>query len=248
MKNKKVLKISLLIITILCLAVGCKHFGEQSEQPPSNQQNNPPQVEIDTTSFDYWFPLVKEWNGTPYAVVNDNIPFFTNDEKIIITAFEIYTPLDNLGRCGIAYANICLDIMPTENRGSISNIKPTGWQSVKYDCIPGKWLYNRSHLIGFQLAGENDNKLNLITGTKYLNNYGMLPFENMVADFVKETEWHVLYRVTPIFLDNELVARGVLIEAWSVEDNGDGICFNVYCYNVQPGVIIDYATGLSEEE
>ena len=138
--------------------------------------------------------------------------------------------------------------MPTENRGSISNIKPTGWQSVKHDCIPGKWLYNRSHLIGFQLAGENDNKLNLITGTKYLNNYGMLPFENMVADFVKETEWHVLYRVTPIFLDNELVARGVLIEAWSVEDNGDGICFNVYCYNVQPGIIIDYATGLSKEE
>ena len=138
--------------------------------------------------------------------------------------------------------------MPTEDRGSISTIKPTGWQSTKYDIISGKYLYNRCHLIGFQLAGENANKLNLITGTRYLNVTGMLPFENMVADFVKEMDYHVLYRVTPYFIGDELVARGVLIEAISVEDTGDGIKFCVYCYNIQPGIIIDYSTGLSSLE
>ena len=151
--------------------------------------------------------------------------------------------MDSLGRCGAAEANVGQDLMPTEKRGNIGSVKPTGWHTSKYDFIDGQNLYNRCHLIGYQLAAENANKQNLITGTRYLNVTGMLPFENMVADYVKETDNHVLYRVTPIFDGTDLVARGVLMEAWSVEDNGEGICFNVYCYNVQPGVEIDYATG-----
>jgi DNA-entry nuclease len=151
--------------------------------------------------------------------------------------------LDSLGRCGVAIACIGQDIMPVEERGSIGQVKPSGWHTVKYDIVDGKYLYNRCHLIGYQLTGENANEENLITGTRYLNIEGMLPFENMVADYVKETENHVLYRVTPIFDGENLVASGVQMEAWSVEDEGDGICFNVYCYNVQPGVVIDYATG-----
>ena len=151
--------------------------------------------------------------------------------------------MDALGRCGVAYANVCLETMPTEKRGSISEVKPTGWHSVKYDNVDGKSLYNRCHLIGYQLTAENANQQNLITGTRYLNVDGMLPFENMVADYVKETDNHVLYRVTPIFTGDNLVADGVLMEGYSVEDEGDGICFCVYAYNVQPGITIDYATG-----
>lgn len=150
-----------------------------------------------------------------------------------------------MGRCGVAFANICIDIMPTEERGEIGMIKPSGWHTVKYDVVDGKYLYNRCHLIGYQLAGENANPKNLITGTRYLNVEGMLPFENEVADYVKESNNHVLYRVTPIFESDNLVASGVQMEAYSVEDNGEGICFNVFCYNVQPGIVIDYATGES---
>ena len=163
-------------------------------------------------------------------------------------SYETYSPLDELGRCGVAQANIGLDLMPTEKRGSIGQVKPSGWQTVKYDIVDGKYLYNRCHLIGYQLSGENANRENLITGTRYMNVEGMLPFENMVADYVKETENHVLYRVTPVFEGSELVARGVQIEALSVEDNGDGICFNVFVFNVQPGIVIDYATGDSHLE
>ncbi|MBO5461599.1 MAG: DNA/RNA non-specific endonuclease, partial [Ruminococcus sp.] len=152
-----------------------------------------------------------------------------------------------LGRCGEAYANICQELMPTEERGNISSVKPSGWVNAEYDFIDGKYLYNRCHLIGFQLAGENANECNLITGTRYFNVEGMLPFENMIADYVKETENHVLYRVTPIYEGSNLVASGVQMEAKSVEDDGEGILFNVYCYNVQPGVEIDYATGESWE-
>lgn len=177
-----------------------------------------------------------------YVAINNNKPFFSEAEYNT-TAFENYTALDSLGRCGFAYANICMEIMPTEERGSIGQVKPSGWQTVKYDCVDGKYLYNRCHLIGYQLSAENANTKNLITGTRYLNVEGMLPFENMVADYVKETNNHVLYRVTPMFEGNNLVASGVLMEAISVEDKGDGICFNVFCYNVQPGVIIDYTTG-----
>lgn len=185
---------------------------------------------------------VPEFSGEPYVVINDNEPSFPA-EDFTSEGFEEYSPLDDLGRCGVAYANVGLKTMPTEERGSISNVKPTGWKSVQYDFVDGKSLYNRCHLIGFQLTGENANRQNLITGTRYMNVDGMLPFENLVADYVKETENHVLYRVTPIFEGDNLVASGVQMEAQSVEDKGAGVCFNVYVYNNQPGVTIDYATG-----
>ena len=185
---------------------------------------------------------VPAYSGEPYTAVNNNEPYFTSD-NLTTEAFENYSELDALGRCGVAYANVCLETMPTEKRGSISEVKPTGWHSVKYDNVDGKSLYNRCHLIGYQLTAENANQQNLITGTRYLNVDGMLTFENMVADYVKETDNHVLYRVTPIFTGDNLVADGVLMEGYSVEDEGDGICFCVYAYNVQPGITIDYATG-----
>ncbi len=185
---------------------------------------------------------IPAYDGKAYVAVNNNEPFFT-DSDMITTAFENYSDLDSLGRCGVAYANICKDIMPTEERGKIGMIKPSGWHTVKYDVIKDRYLYNRCHLIGYQLAGENANPKNLITGTRYLNVEGMLPFENLVADYVNNTGNHVLYRVTPMFSGSNLVANGVLIEAKSVEDNGGGILFNVYCYNVQPGVGINYENG-----
>lgn len=183
-----------------------------------------------------------EYAGQAYVAINGNQPFFTQ-EDYTASSFEAYSPLDGLGRCGPAEACVGQDLMPTEPRGSIGAVEPTGWQVSKYDFVDGKYLYNRCHLIGYQLTAENANKQNLITGTRYLNVTGMLPFENMVADYIHETGNHVLYRVTPIFDGTDLVARGVLMEGWSVEDSGEGICFNVYCYNVQPGVTIDYATG-----
>ncbi len=187
---------------------------------------------------------IPEYSGTPYVEIDNSEPNFDNSD-ITTLAFETYSDLDDLGRCGVAYANICNEIMPTEDREDIGSVEPTGWHSVKYDCVEGKYLYNRCHLIGFQLAGENANEHNLITGTRYMNVDGMLPFENMVDDYVEETDNHVLYRVTPDFEGDNLVADGVQIEAYSVEDNGEGICYNVYCYNVQPGITIDYATGKS---
>lgn len=185
---------------------------------------------------------IPEFSGEPYVVLEENQPRFTM-EDITAVSYEFYSPLDNLGRCGYTMACIGKDLMPTEDRESISQVKPTGWQQKKYDFVDGKSLYNRCHLIGFQLTGENANERNLITGTRYMNTEGMLPFENMVADYIKETGNHVLYRVTPIFQGDELVARGVQMEAFSVEDSGEGICFHVYIYNNQPGVTIDYATG-----
>ena len=178
---------------------------------------------------------VPAYSGKPYTAVNNNEPYFTSD-NLTTEAFENYSELDALGRCGVAYGNVCLETMPPEKRGSISEVKPTGWHSVKYNNVDGKSLYNRCHLIGYQLTAENANQQNLITGTRYLNVDGMLPFENMVADYVKETDNHVLYRVTPIFTGDNLVADGVLMEGYSVEDEGDGICFCVYAYNVQPGI------------
>lgn len=187
---------------------------------------------------------IPPYTDAAYVEVNGNHPYFTEEEKNT-QVFENYSELDELGRCGVAYANICKELMPTEKRGDIHSVKPSGWHSVQYDCVDGKSLYNRCHLIGFQLAGENANKENLITGTRYLNVIGMLPFENLVADYVKETDAHVLYRVTPVYERDELVARGVLMEGWSVEDEGDGVEFCVFAYNVQPGITIDYATGES---
>ena len=177
-------------------------------------------------------------------VLNDNIPDFS-EEDMTTTSFETYSDLDSLGRCQVAYSCVGVDIMPTEKRESISEVKPSGWKNKEYssELVDGRYLYNRCHLIGFQLTGESANEKNLITGTRYMNVDGMLPFENMVADYVKETENHVLYRVTPIYDGSNLVAKGVQMEAKSVEDDGDGVLFNVFCYNAQPGITIDYATG-----
>lgn len=187
---------------------------------------------------------IPEYSGEPYVLLNDNQPDFS-EADLTEEAFEIYSELDSLGRCGTAYANICMEIMPTEKREGIGQIKPSGWHTVKYENVDGKYLYNRCHLIGYQLAGENANEKNLITGTRYMNVEGMLPFENMVADYVKETNNHVLYRVTPVFEGDNLLASGVQLEAMSVEDRGAGILFHVYVYNVQPGITIDYLTGES---
>lgn len=188
---------------------------------------------------------VPQYSNKPYVAVNNNQPGFT-DADLTTESFEKYSPLDKLGRCGTAFANISKATMPTEKRGNIGQVKPSGWQTAKYDSVDGKYLFNRCHLIGYQLSAENANERNLITGTRYMNVDGMLPFENMVADYVKETGNHVLYRVTPIFTGNNLVADGVQMEAMSVEDKGEGISFNVFCYNVQPGIEIDYATGHSK--
>ena len=187
---------------------------------------------------------VKEYTGKPYAVLNNNQPTFT-EKEITTTGYEFYSPLDKLGRCGYAMACVGKETMPTKPRGSISSVKPTGWINNMYDTdiVSGGSLYNRCHLIAFQLTGENANKQNLITGTRYMNVDGMLPFEDMVADYINETGNHVMYRATPIFEGNNLLASGVNLEAYSVEDNGEGICFNVYIYNVQPGIILEYASG-----
>ena len=187
---------------------------------------------------------IPAYSGKAFVTINNGNPGFS-DSDLKTKSYEYYSPRDRLGRCGVVHACIGQDIMPTEDRGSIGMVKPTGWHTVKYDCVDGRYLYNRCHLIGFQLTGENANEENLITGTRYMNVTGMLPFENMVADYVKETGNHVMYRVTPLFKGNNLLAHGVQMEAYSVEDDGDGICFNVFVYNVQPQITIDYATGES---
>lgn len=233
---KRIKQVSLSLFLLLCLLLSACGTAPGSTQ----------------TSFS--LEDVPAFSSEPYVVLQDNQPDFTQEElDTAAQSFEEYSPLDALGRCGTAYASVGQDIMPTEDRESISQVKPSGWQTAKYDTdlVDGGYLYNRCHLIGFQLTGENANEENLITGTRYLNVEGMLPFENMVADYVKETGNHVLYRVTPVFSGSELVARGVEMEALSVEDGGEGVCFHVYCYNNQPGVEIDYATGeswLSGEE
>lgn len=193
-------------------------------------------------SFNY--SELPKYGKNAYTTVNDNFPFFTREDFTDVSS-ETYGELDSLGRCTACFAVVGPDLMPTDERGSIGSVKPTGWQNVKYDIVDGGYLYNRCHLIGYQLTAENANKQNLITGTRYLNIDGMLEFENMTADYIKETGNHVLYRVTPIFRNKELVARGVLMEGYSVEDNGEGICFCIYAYNVQPGIKIDYKTGES---
>ena len=188
---------------------------------------------------------IPEYSGYNYVILNNNVPSFSDDE-LTSTSYESYSQLDSLNRCGVAIASIGKDLMPTEERGSIGMIKPSGWHTVKYDIVNGKYLYNRCHLIGYQLTGENANEKNLITCTKQMNTEGMLEFENKVAEYIKETNNHVLYRVTPVFKGNNLIASGVKIEAKSVEDNGSGISFNVFVYNVQDGININYETGDSE--
>lgn len=196
-------------------------------------------------TYAYSIENIPEYTNKEYIIINNNEPYFTK-EDYTITSFEKYSDLDLLGRCGVAYANVGIDTMPTTERGSIGMIKPTGWHTIKYDIVNGKYLYNRCHLIGYQLTGENDNNKNLITCTRQMNIGPMLEYENKVADYVKKTNNHVLYRVTPVFKDNNLLATGVEIEAYSVEDNGKGIKFNVFIYNVQEGIEIDYTTGDSK--
>ena len=219
---------------------------EDYNVPEETETVNIPHIPEETVAPVVNSEAIPAYSGSPFAVINSNVPYFTNKE-ITDNSYEYYSELDNLGRCGVTIACIGKDIMPTEARGEIGSVKPTGWHTVKYDCVDGKYLYNRCHLIGFQLTGENANVKNLITGTRYLNVTGMLPFENMVADYVRETGNHVMYRVTPMFDGDNLVANGVLMEALSVEDNGAGIQLCVFCYNVQPGIIIDYLTGESNE-
>lgn len=218
-----------LIAVLLASLFGCASLPQER-----------PQEDAVTITIDE----VPVYSGDPYVVINDNEPSFSSEE-LESDSYESYGELDDLGRCTIAFANLSSELMPQGERGSIGQVKPSGWQTVRYDSVDGKYLYNRCHLIGWQLSGENANERNLITGTRYMNTEGMLPFENMVADYIKETDGHVLYRVTPIFVEDELVARGVQMEAYSIEDAGASICFNVFVYNVQPGIEIDYSDGNS---
>ena len=234
-KKPKNMKSILSIILVILMAILCNYTDFNIDFSNKNEI-------VQESSFD--LSSIPEFSNVPYVVINENEPNF-NEKDYTTNPFENYSDLDNFGRCGVAYANICQEIMPTEERGEIGMIKPSGWHTVKYDFINGKYLYNRCHLIGFQLAGENANEKNLITGTRYLNVEGMLPFEDKVAEYVKKTNNHVLYRVTPIFQGENLIANGVQMEAYSVEDNGSGIKFNIYVYNNQPGVMIDYKTGES---
>lgn len=232
----------LLSLLWLLLLPACEHLL------PSEESSAQPAAAISADGdVIYTVDTVPPFSSDAYVPINGNVPSFESKDYTT-KAFEHYSELDALGRCGVTYACVCRETMPTEKRGNISQVKPSGWHSVQYDFVDGRSLYNRCHLIGYQLTAENANPCNLITGTRYMNTEGMLPFENMVADYVKETNHHVLYRVTPIFDGDNLVARGVQMEACSVEDNGEGVSFNVYAYNNQPGVVIDYATGKSRLE
>lgn len=238
-RNAFILRTVALLLAVLCLS-GC---GAKEWPWPELFHPVLPTYSVDIQEDQQ--EGIPEYTGQPYWVINGNQPQFT-PEDLTRNAFERYSELDHLGRCGEVYANIGPELMPTEERGSIREIRPSGWHSVRYAFVDGESLYNRCHLIAFQLTGENANARNLITGTRYLNVEGMLPFENKVQDYIQGTGNHVLYRVTPVFEGDNLVAHGVQIEAFSVEDEGKGICFNVYVYNVQPGVIIDYSTGDSK--
>lgn len=231
--KKKQIQIITALLALLCVLLG----GARIVAPTGSDNARQERVSADADALDACY------TGSPYEEVNGNRPFF-EEEDYTCEAFETYAPLDDLGRCGVAYANVCTEIMPTEERGEIGSVKPSGWHTVKYsEQIEGSYLYNRCHLIAYVLAGENANEKNLITGTRYMNIEGMLPFENQVADYVRDTGNHVLYRVTPVFTGANLVADGVLMEAYSVEDQGAGVCFCVFAFNVQPGIVIDYATG-----
>lgn len=216
---------------------------QPTEQPTegSTEDTAEPETEAPEQSID--LSKIPAYSGNPYYALNNNVPTFTSDE-LVTQSYETYGDLDSLGRCTVVMACCGKDLMPTTDRGNISSIKPTGWVQAQYSIVNGGNLYNRCHLIGWQISGEDANANNLITGTRYFNE-AMIPFENMIADYIKETNNHVMYRVTPIFEGNNLVASGAVMEAWSVEDDGEGVCFNVYMYNVQPGVVIDYATGES---
>lgn len=235
---KKAIAARLLALALLfTLIPGCSSLSALTSDVPSGSVS-----QSISSDADFQLSDVPAYSGEAYVAVHDNVPYFST-EDLSADSFETYGQRDSLGRCTTAWACVGQDLMPTEDRGSIGQVKPTGWHTVKYDCVDGKYLYNRCHLIGYQLTGENANEDNLITGTRYLNTEGMLPFENLIADYIKETGNHVAYRVTPVFEGDNLLASGVLMEGWSVEDDGAGVCFCVYAYNVQPGVELDYATG-----
>lgn len=235
MKRKK-RNISMLLSSLaLALIIGIYTYYTDNSSAYVN--NN------DITNIKYDISDIDKFTGYNYIELNGNIPVF--EEIDTSKSFEEYSELDSLGRAGSAFANIGVDLMPTEKRCSIGMIKPSGWHTIKYDIVDGKYLYNRCHLIGYQLTGENANEKNLITCTRQMNTKGMLDFENKVADYIKSTSNHVLYRVTPVYKDDNLLATGVIIEAKSVEDNGEGILFNVFVYNIQNGIEIDYKTGES---
>lgn len=237
MNLKKKQSFLALLLALALLLSGCTGAIGSSQNSSGEQVTNAEVISLKE---------LPEYDGEPYVIVNGNQPDFTREQKQSTEAFENYSELDELGRCGMAFANICKELMPTEERQPIGQVRPSGWHTVKYNgLVDGNYLYNRCHLIAFQLAGENANEKNLITGTRYFNVEGMLPFEEMVGDYVRENGNHVLYRVAPIFEEDNLVASGVQMEAWSVEDEGEGICFNIYCYNVQPGVEINYLDGSS---
>ena len=242
--QNNLLKLFLSLVAILVIGV-VGYFNPDIHEQLSNTQSVQSKT-VYTSSFE--LESIPDFSDVPYVVLNNNKPNF-EETDFSTESFEKYSDLDALGRCGPAFANLSMDTMPKkdEERESISSIEPSGWINKKYEIVDGGYLYNRCHLIGYQLSAENANEKNLITGTRYMNTEGMLPFENQVANYIKETDNHVLYRVTPIYDGNNLVASGVQIEAQSVEDTGKGICFNVYCYNVQPGIDIDYSTGESRE-
>lgn len=241
-------KLTLLLSAVILLLTSCWRLLPVNE----NHADTIPKIEVIRTESEidseespseFDSSQVPVYAGNEYTTINDNIPFFAADDTLP-AGYEFYSPLDELGRCGPAMALVGKETMPTEERGEIGMIKPTGWHTVKYPgIVDGNYLYNRCHLIGYQLSGENANEKNLITGTRYFNVTGMLPFENEVADYVKNTGNHVMYRVTPVFAGDNPVANGVLMEAYSTEDNGEGVCFCVFIHNVQPGIEIDYATG-----
>ena len=242
--KKQVKQLMGVFIAIILLGISI-FFGNDMVDLPKESSSST--ISTNQTNTNFNIADIPEYTDKIYIEINNNMPYFEESEYTT-ESFEKYSELDELGRCGVAYANISKEIMPPEGdeRGSISSVKPTGWEQAKYD---GEYLYNRCHLIGYQLADEDANELNLITGTRYFNVNGMLPFENQVADYIKENENnHVLYRVTPIFKEDNLLASGVEIEAYSVEDNGQGVCFNVFVYNVQPGITIDYKTGESSQQ
>ena len=239
--KKNSMNIFIFILCILLVFIVYYYINNNETYGFKEPENNTTTTTKEIVSND----SIPDYNGEAYIELNGNIPTFS-DSDYSTTSFEMYSPLDELGRCGVAYANIGVDLMPTEKRGSISNVKPSGWQSVKYDNVPGKYLYNRCHLIGYQLTGENDNASNLITCTRFMNATTMLYFEDLTADYIKKTNNHVLYRVTPIYTDDDLVAKGVQMEISSEEDRCSSLCFNVFVYNIQEGIKIDYKTGLSE--
>lgn len=245
-KSKIILKSILGLIIALLVALGVYNQDEIVNLFQDNNQSDKTNVQSNTTQS-YDMDAIPAYAGQNYVVINDNKPEFTEQDYTTET-FENYSELDSLGRCGVAYANISQDTMPTEERGSIGMIKPTGWHTVKYDNVNGKYLYNRCHLIGYQLSGENTNEKNLITCTRQMNTEGMLDFENQIAEYVENTGNHVLYRVTPVFEGNNLLATGVQMEAMSVEDKGQGVSFNIFIYNVQDGIEIDYSNGDSHQK